>query len=276
MFNRLLLDNRFVSDVLFYPRSAMMETFPENDLTRNGILQTDAVSFGYRLFLCRDARAFVLMFHGNGEIAADYDMFAPFYRRAGLSVMVVDYRGYGWSTGEERGSHLLPDAEAILFKLSKTLHDYNLSRLPRFVMGRSLGGAPAIHLAYHFPEQFRGLIIESTFAHLPTMLTRFGLPRNLAKILHDPIGNARKMEHLRLPVLFVHGDEDDTIPVEHGQQLYDLCPSQKKMQLRVADAAHSVMVTAPEQYVEALRQFLNMALELTTDRIPRVQIDDED
>ncbi|MGB1286622.1 MAG: alpha/beta hydrolase [Aggregatilineales bacterium] len=247
-------------DMLFYPRRADMATFPETDNTFNGLLETDALNIGYRLFLCENARAFVLLFHGNGEIAADFDVFAPFYRKAGLSVLVVDYRGYGWSEGEVRGTALLSDAEAILYRLSGLLHDHDLSMLPRFVMGRSLGSAPAIHLAYRFPEQFRGLIVECGFGHLPTMLTAYGLPDSIVRLLYDPIGNLRKIKQIRLPLLLVHGEDDDVVPVEHGDALHECCPSLQKVLLRVPDAKHNVMAVQPEQYIAAIEEYLNLVV----------------
>ena len=87
----------------------------------------------------------LLYFHGNGEIVTDYEGFAPLYHGIGLSLLVVDYRGYGWSTGKPLTTKMIPDAQAVLDALDDILKENGVvpSR-PLFIMGRSLGSAPAI------------------------------------------------------------------------------------------------------------------------------------
>src|SRR5262249_31929390 len=151
----------------------------------------------------------------------DYDDIAPEFHRAGAELLVVDYRGYGWSTGKPLVSTLLPDAEAVVPALSSIIGD----KKSTFVMGRSLGSAPATHLAYIHPELFKGLIIESGFAHAPSVFARVtGLPQALVAKVPDVFGNADKMPKINLPLLVIHGERDTLIPVENGQALYDASP----------------------------------------------------
>jgi hypothetical protein len=55
----------------------------------------------------------VVYFHGNAEVTTDYDSAAPEFAAIGASLMVVDFAGYGWSTGSPKISTLPADAEAV-------------------------------------------------------------------------------------------------------------------------------------------------------------------
>ena len=116
---------------------------------------------------------------GNGEIATDYDSMAELWHLMGLHLMVVDFRGYGWSTTDEptRVSTLLSDSEALLggdgaddasgggveaaLRACGLLHD---RKLPVVLFGRSMGSLCAIHLAAYAPNRFAGLVVESGIA----------------------------------------------------------------------------------------------------------------
>ena len=61
----------------------------------------------------------MIYFHGNGEIATDYNDIAPIFHQQGADLMVIDFRGYGWSTGSPVISQLPSDSAAVLQKLPK-------------------------------------------------------------------------------------------------------------------------------------------------------------
>ena len=90
------LDDQRISRAVFYPRSEAHGYTPRGiaTTTESGTVQI----CGY-LHPDPSARALMLFFHGNGEIAADYDDLAEFYVGCGVSFWVLDYRGYGRSTG---------------------------------------------------------------------------------------------------------------------------------------------------------------------------------
>ena len=55
----------------------------------------------------------LLFFHGNGEIAGDYDEFGPLYNHGGMNFLVVDYRGYGGSNGSPTVSNMMRDCHTV-------------------------------------------------------------------------------------------------------------------------------------------------------------------
>ncbi len=163
----LLIDLPFVRAMAFFPRPAFPDTAATSRTFDGKIPVEPGIDLGYRFYNHRKS-ATILCFHGNGEIATDYDELAHYYRRhVGASLLVVDYRGYGWSTGKPTFRTLLSDTEAIYEALPDIWSRAGLGGPPAlYVMGRSLGSAPAIHLVCTHQGAFCGLIIESGFATL--------------------------------------------------------------------------------------------------------------
>jgi hypothetical protein len=217
----------------------------------------DEVVLGYRLYAHVPDAPVILYFHGNGEIASDHDFSAPDYILSGASLLVVDYRGYGWSSGTPKVSALLSDVAPIMAALPDVLARGGLSEQTVVVMGRSLGSAPAIHTAHTYPDRVKGLIIESGFAHALPLLARLGITANLLANLPDPLGNAAKIAEINLPLLVIHGERDNLIPVANGQALYDASPAAQKRLLRVPRAGHNdLLMVAPDHYFGAIAYFL--------------------
>src|SRR5215207_5581181 len=109
------LDAPLIVNNLFFPRQDKMGTHPDKDVVKDGLIPiVDTVKLGYRMYMHHTSAPVILYFHGNGEIASNYESIAPLYHHVGVSLLVVDYRGYGWSTGAPLTSQLLPDAQVVL------------------------------------------------------------------------------------------------------------------------------------------------------------------
>jgi uncharacterized protein len=252
----VLLDHPLILSVLFYPRPAAPNS-SRDAAAYDGTLPAanPDVTLGYRFYPHSDPSAPVLVFwHGNGENATDYDGLAPTFHSNGAALLVLDYRGYGWSTGEPRGSALLDDAEAVADVLPDVLASLGVAPdAPLYAYGRSLGSAPAIHAAYTYPHLFKGLILDSAFAHAPTLFASLALPWINFNGMPDPFDNEAKIARIDLPLVVIHGDNDQLIPVSHGQRLYDLSPAAYKKLLRVQRAGHNnLFVHAIVPYFRAI------------------------
>lgn len=253
-----LLDNPLVTSQVFYPRRAAMNTNPN---AHDGTVSVaEDVVIGYRLYAKAPDAPLLLYFHGNGETAADYDGIATMYHEVGVSLLVVDYRGYGWSTGKPRVSTMLPDAAKVLEALPDILAAADVQPdAPLYLMGRSLGSAPASYLAYRSRERFKAVIIESGFADAPSVFGRLGIliPDGMMHNPELPLNNAWKIEQVALPLLVIHGERDTVIPVEHGQRLYDASPAETKRLLRVRGAGHNdLLLVARDAYFDAVGAFV--------------------
>jgi len=198
----------------------------------------------------------IIFFHGNGETAYDYDDLGPFFIRMGINLFVADYRGYGTSGGEPTCSAMLEDAEELLVGLRRLREERGLSGA-LFVMGRSLGSAPALELAGRFTDQISGLIVESGFAHTYRLLITLGVDRSVL----DPdkemlVSNLEKMKKIAGPVLIIHGERDEIIPASDAIELYNASPAIDKEILLIPVAGHNTLFSLGlKEYLKAVSSF---------------------
>lgn len=245
------LDRPEILACLFHPRPGYrLSQANSNDLR---IPVGDGVVVGGYCHRADPKAATLLYFHGNGEIVEDYDDLGPIYVQRGINFLVVDYRGYGQSTGQPTASALLADSHAVLGFVTGWLKRQGFTG-PLMVMGRSLGSAPALELASHHPEVIAGLILESGFAHTGPLLRRLGV--NLAALNFDEYQGFRQLNKIRIitkPTLIIHAEHDHIIPFSDGQALYDASPAPDKRLLRIPGADHNTIFAVGWQaYLKAV------------------------
>ncbi|MFT5134692.1 MAG: fermentation-respiration switch protein FrsA (DUF1100 family), partial [Gammaproteobacteria bacterium] len=157
----------------------------------------------------------LLFFHGNaGNISHRLESLQIFHD-LGLSILILDYRGYGLSEGHphEMGTYL--DAEAAWNYL---INEQRLRAQDIIIFGRSLGGGIASWLANE--KAPAALILESTFTSIADMgsLRYPFLPVKFLSRIHYP--TIDRVGQIQSPILFIHSPEDELIPYQHGQALY--------------------------------------------------------
>lgn len=194
----------------------------------------------------------LLWFHGNGGNISDrLPQIKHFHAALPVHIMIVDYRGYGKSEGEasEEGTYL--DAEAA--------YDYLLTREGKIIVyGQSLGAAVAMELALRRPQTNR-LILEAPFLSIREMAkVHYGwLP--IGGLITTQYDNIKKIGHLRVPVLILHGDQDETVPYEHGQRLFGAANAPKRF-YSIPNAHHNdTYEVGGAAYMNAFTAFLGEA-----------------
>jgi len=199
----------------------------------------------------------LLYFHGNGEIVADYDPLAPAFVNCGASFVCVDYRGYGRSSGQPSIRTLIEDVHPVLDAVQAYLHHRGHTG-PLAVMGRSLGSAPAIELAANRSKDIAGLILESGFARTPDLLQHLGIPTDfVATAQAQGDDNADKMTRVHVPVLVLHAEYDNIVPLWHGEQNHNHAASQQKRLVKIPNADHNtIMMFGGQTYWGAITDFL--------------------
>lgn len=197
----------------------------------------------------------VLYFHGNeGNVSTSIGETA-LLRSLGYSVLVVDYRGYGQSDGARPSeASVYEDAEAALEAL---VHDWRFPPESVYVYGHSLGAAVAIDLAARHPE-LGGLIVESAFTSIYDMArldSKYGIfPVGL--LLNQRFESIRKVAHLDLPVLYIHGTADRVVPYSMGRALYEHSGGRKRF-VAVAGGGHDDnAAVAPGEPGTAIRELM--------------------
>ena len=199
-------------------------------------------------------RGVLLFFHGNaGNISHRLDSIKTFHE-LDLDTLIIDYRGYGQSTGKasEKGTYL--DAQAAWDYLVNT-RGIPADRI--IIFGRSLGGAIGAWLgAQHTPA---AVIIESSFSSGVNIARRLYpfLPVHLITRLEYPV--ADYASQLNCPVLVVHSRHDEIIPFTMGQAIYAAVKGEKKF-LELRGDHNNGFLISQKEYVAGLEDFTQAAL----------------
>lgn len=194
----------------------------------------------------------LILFHGNGETASEYDVWAPVYLRIGVRLAVVDFAGYGWSAGgPSRVSTLLSDAHETLYGLGDLRRAAGVpADAPLILFGRSMGSIPACHLAAVAPPgTFAGVVIESGIAT--------GIAgRGAAMETEDKLAAAAA----ECPVLVIHGEADAIVPLANAARFLERRPAARLLTL---NAGHNDLLLDPangKAYFSAIRLLVRAAL----------------
>ena len=198
-----------------------------------------------------DARGALLFFHGNaGNISHRLDSIAIF-NRLGLDVLIVDYRGYGQSTGNP--------SEAGTYRDARAAWDWLLARsvAPEriVVFGRSLGGAVGAWLAAQPDVRPAGLIVESCFTSGADMARRLypWLPARWITRLKYPVRDY--VAAAESPLMVIHSRDDEIIPFDMGRALYDAAPAPRAF-FELRGDHNAGFWLSRDRYVPALDTFV--------------------
>jgi len=201
-----------------------------------------------------NSRGVVLFFHGNaGNISHRLDSIGIF-NQLGLDTLIIDYRGYGQSSGKasEKGTYL--DAQAAWNYL---VDERGIPAEEIIIFGRSLGGAVGAWLGtQHTPA---AMIIESSFTSGVDMARRLYpfLPAGLITRLRYPV--AEYVSHLDCPVLVVHSRDDEIIPFDMGQSIY-AAVKQRKSFLELRGDHNNGFFISRHDYIRGLDDFIESVL----------------
>lgn len=253
-----ILDRPEVTGILYHPRPDSMRPAPGSPAQAVHIPVAEGISVGGMIFPAREGGPAILYFHGNGEIASDYLMLADLYTGLGITLFVVDYRGYGASDGSPTASTQLADALEAYGQARRLLAANGAGTENLFVMGRSLGSASALEVAVHARDEISGLIIESGFALTFPLIERLGALRfPEADEGRDGFGNLAKIARVRVPTLIIHGREDWIIPAEDGHMLHERAGAADLRMLEIPGAGHNdLLMVGQRAYFTAIRDFV--------------------
>ena len=192
----------------------------------------------------------VLFCHGNAGNIGSRTGYARMLAGAGLDVLLFDYRGYGASTGRptERGTYL--DARAALQTL---LGRDGVDRERLLYLGESLGGAVALELARHRPPA--GLILQSAFTSVREM-ARAVYPFVPRVLVPDAYPSLRLIRELSNPLLVIHGEGDDIVPLSQGRALYQAAPVPKRLEVLQGVRHNDLLLLACDRWLEAIRSWI--------------------
>jgi fermentation-respiration switch protein FrsA (DUF1100 family) len=193
----------------------------------------------------------LLFFHGNaGNISHRLESIRQFLQ-LGLSVLIIDYRGYGQSEGRTTEQGIYRDAGAAWRYLTKT-QEIPENRI--VVFGRSMGASAAAYLAAkHHPL---ALIVESSFTSVPDIAREYypWLPvRWLSRLRHSAEDFVRQG---RSPVLVIHSRDDEIVPFHHGEAIFAAAREPRAF-LEIRGTHNDAFLRDEHNYITGLRSFLD-------------------
>jgi pimeloyl-ACP methyl ester carboxylesterase len=251
-------DNPMITRSLFYPRHEIGSS-PARGSAESILIPVEKdVVVGARFHRAGMEAANMLFFHGNGEIVADYNDMAVLYTDIGINFIPVDYRGYGLSTGRPTVTAIMRDCHVIFDYIKKWLREKQYTG-PFILMGRSLGSASALELAFHYKSDIDGLIIESGFAYAGPLLRLLGISMEAIGISEEQgFCNVDKIRGFDRPTLIIHAEYDHIISFSEGRLLFEHSPSHDKRFLKVPGANHNdIFFHGMSAYLESVKWLLD-------------------
>jgi pimeloyl-ACP methyl ester carboxylesterase len=193
-------------------------------------------------------KGIVFFLHGNAGNLATWFTGSAFYRRANYDLFMLDYRGYGKSTGRIDSEAQLRadvrkawDVVARMYQGKRTV-----------IYGRSLGTGLAAGLAADVQPDLT--ILVSPYWSV-TDLARTHFPWVPSALIRYPLATNADVRRIRTPVLLVHGESDPLIPIDNSERLLAVTPQGELLRI---PGAHHDDVHQFDVYLDSLAHRLSL------------------
>lgn len=223
---------RMISDLLF-PGASRPPT-----PARFGEPRTIQTSTGRRIYLiadlsqpAREAKGLVLYFHGNGEMVEDLDYLLPFFRRAQVNALLIEYPGFGHAPGKP--------SEKEIHQTALSAYDWaqkEFPTLPKIAMGWSLGSTVATYLALEREVSYLFLLSAMTSLRETAQNLFPGVPDLF--FTGNEFDVTRLVPKIKAPVSILHGTEDNLVPVRMARSLKGLLGGRGRL-IEIQNTSHN-------------------------------------
>jgi pimeloyl-ACP methyl ester carboxylesterase len=182
----------------------------------------------------------ILYFHGNSRSIKGWAKYAKDFYRYNYDVVLVDYRGFGKSTGKRSEAAMLNDMQFVYESLKVKYAESNL-----IVYGRSLGSGFAAKLASDNHPRF--LILDAPFFNFSRAVERFLPILPMRFVLRYKLRSDKYMRKVRCHTYIIHGTRDWLIPIKHSISLQKLNPGRITL-IRIVGGGHNNLPSFPEYH----------------------------
>jgi pimeloyl-ACP methyl ester carboxylesterase len=222
-------------------------------LNRNGVALR-----GFRYAGKKADAPTIVFFNGNAMAVAGADLLYRCIAALGPTVVVYDYRGYGFSAGTADLTSFRSDGLAIYDETAKTAPGHRV-----IAYGFSMGTAVAAYVATQ--KAVAATILAAPIAaadeEFPVFARALGYPAWLIALMHPAsdaqmiFAEARMMAGSKAPLLVLHGTADNLVPIAQGKEIFAASPAQTKKFVALRDVEHKDTAVASDS-LQAIREFL--------------------
>lgn len=202
------------------------------------------VSPGVRIngihFYSSNTKGLVLYFHGNSRSIKGWGKYARDFFRYGYDVLLVDYRGFGKSTGKRGETDMLQDMQFVYQEMNKQFDEKQI-----IVYGRSLGSGFAAKLACDNKPAY--LILDAPFFNFSSAVQRFLPFLPMRFLLRYTLRTDKWMPFVKCHTYIIHGTKDRLIPIKNSEQLQAINPRMITL-IRIHGGGHNNLPSFPEYH----------------------------
>ena len=190
------------------------------------------------------AKGIIVYFHGNADNLSRWGLVVEPFLEYGYEVLVVDYRGYGKSTGKRTKKSMITDAEQVYAWATEKWSQDEI-----ILYGRSLGSSFASYLAGKYsPKQ---VILEAPFHSIGDMARRLAWMYPTKGILRYNFNNEQSLRAAKCPITIIHGTDDGIVPLSSGKKLHEAIKSSKLIEIEKGE--HNDLARFEEYWAEINR-----------------------
>jgi alpha-beta hydrolase superfamily lysophospholipase len=193
------------------------ETKEYNLITRDG-----AIINGLRFFPKGESKGIVLYLKGNSKSIKGWGKFAVDFTRHGYNVLMVDYRGFGKSTGRRSQKNIKRDMQVVYNKIKEQTTEDRI-----ILYGRSLGSGFATKLAS--TNNPKMLILDAPYYSLTKVTARYMPFMPLSVLIKYPLPTYKWLKYVQCPIHIIHGTNDKLIPYKSSLKLSKINPKLTKL-----------------------------------------------
>ncbi|OUS00509.1 alpha/beta hydrolase [Flavobacteriales bacterium 33_180_T64] len=196
----------------------------ENQETKEYNLETrdGAIINGLRFFPKGESKGVVLYLKGNSKSIKGWGKFAVDFTRHGYNVIMVDYRGFGKSTGRRSQKAIKRDLQLVYNKLKEQTTEDRV-----ILYGRSLGSGFAAKLAsMNNPKM---LVLDAPYYSLTKVTARYAPFMPLSLLMKYPLPTYKWLKYVQCPIHIIHGTHDKLIPFKTSLKLSKVNPKLTKL-----------------------------------------------
>ena len=191
-------------------------------------------------FYREEPKGLILYFHGNTRSIKGWARYAKDFYRYDYDVVLVDYRGFGKSTGKRSEKDMFSDMQFVYEKLLTQYTEHHI-----LVYGRSIGSGFASKIASDNKPRY--LILDAPYYNFTKVVERFlpFLPVKL--ILLYKLRTDKWIKHVNCHTYIIHGTKDRLIPIRHSEKLQELNPHKITL-IRIHGGRHNNLPSFPEYH----------------------------